>query len=218
MQALVAWVNRHTLAIGAWMWILCVEYFLTQAWVASRWTLDFDITRHAISDLGALSCGMFGDRAVCSPYHVVMNVAFVVLGFLMAGGAYFLWRYFQASRIGFLLIALSGVGAIIVGFIPEDTLEIGHVAGAALSFIAAGTGMVWCGLKLPLPHWLRIVSVGLGLLSLSSLIALTLGFYETLGFGTVERLVSYPTTLWLMLIGVYLLISKTKSSRSFRST
>lgn len=208
MQVIGAWLHRHSLVLGAWMWVLCGEYFLTQAYVASRWEVDFDITKNAISDLGAVTCGMFGGREVCSPDHLVMNIGFIVLGILMAGGAYFLWRHFQTVRLGFILIALSGLGAVIVGFIPEDTVAIGHVIGAAISFIAAGTGMVWCGVKLSLPPWLRGLSIGLGMVSLVSLVALTLGFYETLGFGTVERLVSYPTTTWLMIIGVFLLITK----------
>jgi hypothetical membrane protein len=190
------------------MWVLCGEYFLTQAWVASGWNVPFDITQNAISDLGAVTCGMFGGREVCSPDHVAMNAGFIVLGLLMACGAYFLWHHFQTARTGFILIALSGLGAITVGCIPEDTVQIGHVVGATLSFISAGAGMIWCGLKLSLPVWLRSASIGLGALSLISLVALSLGLYETIGFGTVERLVSYPTTLWLMTIGVFLLVTK----------
>ncbi|MBC7764684.1 DUF998 domain-containing protein [Microbacteriaceae bacterium] len=212
MQALFSSLNKKREMVGAWLWVFCIEYFLTQAWVASQWSIDFDIRKHAISDLGAVTCGTFGDRMVCSPQHTVMNAGFIVLGLLMAGGSYFLWQHFKQARLGFILIAMSGLGGIIVGIFPEDTVEVMHIAGASLSFITGGLGMIVCGLKLDIPRWLRYVSIFLGVFSLISLIALSLGFYQTLGFGTVERFVSYPITLWLMTFGVSRAIAKSRRS------
>ncbi|MFT4306149.1 MAG: hypothetical protein QM604_04570 [Microbacterium sp.] len=58
---------------------------------------------HTISDLGAVGCGVFEGRQVCSPWHVAANVSWAVTGSTIAVGAVLLWRLLARdalSRLG----------------------------------------------------------------------------------------------------------------------
>ena len=79
---------------------------------------------NTISDLGNTACS----SSLCSPRHVWMNVAFIYLGAVMIVGSTLLYHEFRkkggteqnAAFVGFLLMALGGVGTIIVGTFPEN--------------------------------------------------------------------------------------------------
>ncbi|MFJ5955199.1 hypothetical protein ACIQC5_04495 [Paenarthrobacter sp. NPDC092416] len=78
--------------IGGWAQLSVVQYFVAEAAVIEAWAGPEPYSRATgfISDLGAVSCGVYEDRAVCSPLHVVMNASFVVQGLALILGALFL--------------------------------------------------------------------------------------------------------------------------------
>ncbi|BCW43770.1 hypothetical protein StoSoilB5_09540 [Arthrobacter sp. StoSoilB5] len=75
--------------IGGWAQLSVVQYFVAEAAVIEAWAGPEPYNRATgfISDLGAISCGVYEDRAVCSPLHVLMNASFVVQGLALILGA-----------------------------------------------------------------------------------------------------------------------------------
>ncbi|MCF3138985.1 hypothetical protein LRQ04_06920 [Paenarthrobacter sp. AR 02] len=78
--------------IGGWAQLSVVQYFVAEAAVIQAWAGPEPYSRATgyISDLGAVSCGVYADRAVCSPLHLLMNASFVVQGLGLILGALFL--------------------------------------------------------------------------------------------------------------------------------
>lgn len=78
--------------IGGWAQLSVVQYFVAESAVIEAWAGPQPYSRAAgfISDLGAVSCSVYEDRAVCSPLHVLMNASFVVQGLALILGAVFL--------------------------------------------------------------------------------------------------------------------------------
>ncbi|MFE4198018.1 hypothetical protein ACFRJ9_19355 [Paenarthrobacter sp. NPDC056912] len=78
--------------IGGWAQLSVVQYFVAEAAVIQAWAGPEPYSRATgyISDLGAVACGIYEDRDVCSPLHVLMNASFVVQGVALILGALFL--------------------------------------------------------------------------------------------------------------------------------
>jgi hypothetical membrane protein len=206
--------NYQYLRLGAIFYVSTLQYFLVQFLVSLRWSPPYSLRRNTISDLGNTSCSRFNGRYVCSPLHSLMNLSFVLLGLAMIGGSLLVCRYLPTVRlltVGFVSIALAGVGAVMVGLFPENTIPALHGIGASLPFLAGNIGLLLVGLSLAGPAALRVYSVASGLVALISLV-----FYATshlLGFGEggIERVVAYPQTVWLIVFGIYVTVSKPKS-------
>src|SRR5688500_812776 len=82
--------KRHHPFVGPALWILSIQYFLTQLLVAYAWPVAYNWRLHAISDLGNTMCGAYGEhseRYVCSPYYLWMNASFVLLGLTVMVGS-----------------------------------------------------------------------------------------------------------------------------------
>src|ERR1043166_10163892 len=73
----------RSIRIGAAVWLLAIQFFISQFVVQSAWTTPFSVTENYISDLGNTACGPYpaGSRMyVCSPWHALMNASFIILG------------------------------------------------------------------------------------------------------------------------------------------
>lgn len=75
--------------VGALAKLSVLQYFVAEAAVIGAWAGEEPYSRRTgfISDLGALACGEFDGRDVCSPAHLLMNASFVVQGLGMIIGA-----------------------------------------------------------------------------------------------------------------------------------
>ncbi len=192
---------------GPAIWILSIQYFITQVVVAHAWIMHYSLASNAISDLGNTVCGSYGGRYVCSPLHSLMNASFIMLGLTMATGAWLIYQEFQesiGSLVGFSLMAIAGVGTVVVGLFPENTVSSLHIFGAALPFLLGNIGLVVLGRTLDLPKALRLFTLISGVVSLVALALLVSHHYLGIGFGGMERLTAYPQTLWLIVFGIYI--------------
>lgn len=205
---------KHTfsLRLGAWLWVASLQYYVLQLVVAAAWSNNngYSWASNTISDLANTHCGPYGARLVCSPPHSLMNASFIILGLTMIAGSYLLARALETNRvaqIGFSGMILAGVGTIIVGLFPENSVSTLHVLGAALPFIFGNIGMIVLGYALEqLPKTLRLYSVLSGLLGIIALGLFVAQQYVGLGIGGLERVVSYPQSVWMIIIGGYLLV------------
>jgi hypothetical membrane protein len=205
-------VARHPL-MGPLAWLVSVQFFVVQVVVASAWTEPaYSWRLDAISDLGARGCGQFDDRYVCSPLHGLMNVSLVVLGLCMAIGAVLLHRASGRSAAGFFMMGMSGLGAVVVGIFPEDSVFWVHITGQDLAFLSGNTALIVIGLSLPLPRWFRWYSTLSGVVALVGLCLFLSHHRYALELGGMERVVAYPLTIWLIVCGLHLARSPHRSA------
>lgn len=192
--------------LGPLLYLSGLQYFLVQILVGFRFQPRYSLANNTISDLGNTSCGIFNNRPICSPLHAVMNVSFIILGIAMIAGSMLLYHRFKQSRtvmLGFSLFAAGGIGAIIVGLFPENTVSAFHGIGAALPFLVGNAGIVLLGVSLNLPKPLRIYTFLTGLIALAALGVYASSHYLGLGEGGIERVVAYPQTVWMIVMGTY---------------
>lgn len=148
-----------------------------------------------ISDLGSAD----------SPLHWVMNGSFVLQGVLISVGAILMRRLFPAKwgyQVALLLFLVSGLGVLVVGLVPEDTVAQVHSLAALVHLLAGNLAMVLMGLAMVAgaarTRFRGCVTLLAGLLGLTALVLLALGEKDV---GTFERLAAYPLTLWLTWTG-----------------
>lgn len=211
--------------IGAWAVLSVVQYFVAEAAVIEAWAgpEPYDRRIGLISDLGAVNCGIFDGRNVCSPLHGLMNASFVVQGLGMLLGALLLSSALLriAARPGVqvavthagevpwfaavgarLLTGTAGTGTVIVGLVPEDVGSGWHYAGAVMFFAAGSLALLLLG-----GLWLKQTPVGwfilsCGIVSFSALVTGGVTGMKVPEPGTLERLMGYPITIGLAAAGL----------------
>ena len=164
--------------IGALALLSVLQYFVAEAAVIGAWAGPEPYSRRTgyISDLGAVGCGVFDGRNVCSPAHLLMNASFVVQGVGMMVGALLLSSALlcAAARAGVrillrpgrrspsrtalaarLLSFTAGAGTVLVGLVPEDAGSGWHGAGAIMYFVAGALALLVLG-------WLWVRQTALG--------------------------------------------------------
>ncbi len=145
---------RRTL--GAWLLLLQPVVVVVQLVVAARWAAgEFDLTVNTISDLGAVGCttigAAYGPVAVCSPWHALMNGAFVVIGAALAVGAALVapdLAHGRLTRLASALLVVSGISSLAVGLVPLDQDPDLHTLVALPVFVAQPVALVLLGLGL----------------------------------------------------------------------
>jgi hypothetical membrane protein len=183
----------------------------------AAWRTPYSMLTNSISDLGNTACGTWPPASVnlarlglsagyvCSPLHSVMNVSFIVAGVLILLGLYLtrsVWPRRRLTAWGMALLAMAGVGKIIVGLVPENTVILLHFLGA-LGIPCAVTGILLLGLA----TWNTRRGVAVASLALASIGLLgpvitkvaTGGFHD---IGLAERLMEYPIFAWMALMGL----------------
>jgi len=204
---------------GGLFWLLSVQYFVIQAAAAHWYRPGYSLRFNTISDLGNTACGPYRHMTVCSPQHAAMNVSFVILGLTMLCGAVLLYRSVHrhfVRTLGLAGIALSGLGSILVGLFPENTVSACHITGAALVFSFGNIALLLLGVTLQMPRPLRRYTVLSGTLGLIALLLFLTHHYMGLGIGGMERLTAYPQTIWLTVYGGYLLLRGTSKRPQHR--
>lgn len=210
---------------GALALLSVLQYFVAEAAVIGAWAGPEPYSRRTgyISDLGAVTCGVFDGRDVCSPAHVLMNASFVVQGIGMMVGAVLLgtallctaarpsmrtavvpargitWAAAVSARA---LTAAAGAGTILVGLVPEDAGSPWHVVGAIMFFAAGAVALVllgWIWLRQTPLSWPILAC---GLVSLGALITGGVTGMDVAEPGTLERFMGYPITIGTAAVGL----------------
>ena len=210
--------NRAATRTGAIAWLLAIQFFVTQVVVATAWPRPFSLRFDYISDLGNTVCGMYpagSTHLVCSPWHLAMNLSFMVLGVTMVIGAWLTREAFPPGWVRTLarvLFALAGLGVLVVGIYPENTDNARHVLGAGFNFVAGNIAMIVFGLALAQrpaePRALMIFSLVSGTLGFVATLLFVSGQYLGIGLGGMERVAAYPMTVWQIVAGGALLAKR----------
>ncbi len=208
--------SAHYPKLGPVLYVTSIQYFVVQLIVALQWSPPYSLSRNTISDLGNTACRTWNGRYVCSPLHSLMNASFVVLGITMILGSVFISRYFANGRVaeaGFAAMAISGVGVIMVGFFPENSESTLHELGAAIPFVLGNASLIILALSFKMSAVLRAYFFLSGVMALLGLAAFASSHYLGLGEGGMERVVAYPQTVCLVVIGCYLAARRSAGAR-----
>ncbi|RBY87721.1 DUF998 domain-containing protein [Blastococcus sp. TF02A-30] len=158
----------------------------------------YDSTVNTVSDLAA----MRPDDVVRQPSAAIFNVAMVVIGAAIAVAAGLLARS-RVRTSAWLPLAGLGLGMVLVGFFPGNTIMGVHQLVSLLAFVSGGLAAVLTARLLPRP--LRPVQVVLGIVALGFLLGYELlgelAFFEELGEGGTERWIVYTVSLSLVVLG-----------------
>lgn len=210
---------------GALALLSVLQYFVAEAAVIGAWAGPNPYSRRTgyISDLGAVGCGVFDGRDVCSPAHLLMNASFVVQGIgMMVGalllssallctaarpGARILLRQGRRSPSRTALAArvssfTAGAGTVIVGLVPEDAGSGWHGVGAVMYFAAGAVallilGRLWIGQTA-----LGWIVLACGAVSSGALVTAGVTAMAVPEPGTLERLMGYPITIGMAAAGL----------------
>jgi len=179
---------------GALMFVGSAQ-FLVCMLIAECLYPNYSVAKNYISELGALS-------AATAP---LFNVSIIVLGLTAILAAYFLRRGKVITNRAFLgFLALCGIGCVGVGAFPMDSpIPYAHFIAALLAFLFGALAAIasFKFQRAPASYF----SIILGVLSLLALILFTARIDLGLGIGGIERMISYPTLLWAMMFGGYLM-------------
>lgn len=198
--------------LGAWLWIVALQFFIVQGIVQSAWTTPFSLAHNMISDLARETCGPLvrapGIETACSPWHALMNASIALNGVLVPLGAWFTRRRWPATLLVMIalgMIAMTGPGHVLVGAFPSDTGPSMHVLGAGSILALGNPGMVLLGIGAWRDRRAQaVISLVLGSLGI---LGTLLFLNETdlgIGLGAMERVAFYPITLWCGLQGMIL--------------
>ena len=211
--------------IGALSLLSVLQYFVAEAAVIGAWAGPEPYSRRTgfISDLGAVGCGVFDGRNVCSPAHLLMNASFVVQGIGMMVGAWLLSSALLcvAARAGVrirlrpgrpspsrtalaarLLSFTAGAGTVLVGLVPEDAGSGLHGAGAMMYFVAGSLALLvlgWLWVRQTALGWFILVCGAVSLVAVITAGVTGLAVPEP---GTLERLMGYPITVGMAAAGL----------------
>lgn len=193
--------------------VLSIWYLATQVLVARVFRPHYSFISNVISDLGNTGCPPPHSN-ICSPGHVWMNIAIILLGLAMMVGSVLIFSEFslredsrehRAAMAGFWCLGLGGAGAILVGLFPENvnTAHL-HTVGTAMAISLGQLAILILVLLRELDKRMRWFMLIASLIVLLAGICIVLKLHFGIGQGALERLAQYPETLWLIVFGVYI--------------
>lgn len=203
----------RAIRLGAIAWIASAQFFITQAVVQSAWTTPYSLSANYISDLGNTVCAPYPSGSanyVCSPWHALMNVAFLLVGITTIAGALSLRRALGAARLwplGLALVAIAGAGFILVGLFPENVSLPPHKTGATLQFVCGNLGLAIVGAELIMARKaprLGMFTLATGAIGLLATALFGTGHMLGLGVGGMERFAAYPLPAGCVALGCWL--------------
>jgi hypothetical membrane protein len=215
--------NAHPF-LGSAIFTAASIYFVIQIIVAWVFIPSYSLVSNSISDLGETSCGGYGSPGMCSPRWWLMDYAgFFLLGLIMVIGSALLYHEFTdrvprerlAAMIGFSLMALAGLGSIIVGFFPENENRSMHILGAFLAIAIGNVAILVLGGVLTLPESMRRSMLIFSSLALAALLSFASHRFFGIGRGMMERVAAYPVTIWLIAFGLYIWRFNPKKSKEY---
>ncbi|MDO6449402.1 DUF998 domain-containing protein [Oceanobacillus profundus] len=134
--------------VGIISWLATCFYFVIEPFFMMTSTAPYSLMQHAMSDLGVTSCGHFtyaiAPHEICSPYHLWMNVLFIINGITMTVGVLYLAQYLEKkvrTKLATIFMIILALGNIVSGFIPADVDFFWHSIAAQIGMITVLPGL-----------------------------------------------------------------------------
>ncbi len=180
--------SRSLNIAGILLFVFSVQFVITM-FIAESLYPHYSIANNYISDLGVGSTGMLFDSSIS------------FLGIAVIISSYFVYKGFDA-KIFPVLIALTGLGALLVGVFNEHFGAI-HGYVSFFTFILGPLTAIYAYRYETSPF--KFVSVVLGIISYLAIALPVLYGNSLFGAGGWERLVVYPFLLWGVGYGAFLM-------------
>ncbi|MGY1856188.1 DUF998 domain-containing protein [Modestobacter sp. SYSU DS0290] len=181
---------------GGLAWVLTLQFFVVEAIAAARYG-GYSYSRDVISDLGAGG----------SPARLLMNGSFVAQGVLITVGALLLGPGLAGlgGRLARVLLTVAGLGVLLVGLFPSDSVATAHEIAAAAHFLGGGIGLIALAYGVrPRSEGLGTALAVLGLLGVIGTIFFGAAVFLGLGEGGMERVAGYVVPIGLTVAGIAL--------------
>ena len=188
--------SRSSLWVPGLLLFILAAGFVTVMMVGTSMAPGYDVQGGAISDLGVI-----GETAM------LFNGALLAVGLLNIASGYLLYRSHGHVWV-FAVFVLAGVGAIGAGLVPLNTSDL-HGIFALLAFVFFNIEALAIATLISGP--MRWVSVLAGLVGLAFVVLMVIGdlgnpgVFGPIGHGGAERMIVYPSMLWMMAFGGYLM-------------
>lgn len=199
---------RRSGVVGALCWLAQPLYIVAELLVAAGASATYSLRDNTISDLGSIGC----TPVLCSPWHPLMNTAFVVFSLLRVAGALLLLRSWSPGRwtvAATVLWVVSGLFSAAIGFVPVDQHPSLHTLVAVPVFVAQPLAVLATAVALKGVHRGLTASglvVGLGCVVGAGVFLAVSG---TLGWtGFWERVALWPAYPWLAAVGAVAIASR----------
>ena len=147
---------------------------------------EYNVSTNYISDLGTYCTAANSvNHCVNLPSHNLFDVSVILVGVAIILGAFFLYRAFRKIVFSSLLV-LSGIGAMGVGFFPEN-YPVEHQIFSLVVFLFGGLAAI-AAYQIEVKPF-NYFSIFIGALTVTMLILFATGQYIGLGPGGLELLV-----------------------------
>jgi hypothetical membrane protein len=183
--------------VAGTLFFVAVTQFIMCLMVAEALYPGYSLSGNYVSDLGV------------GPSSIVFNSSVFLLGLLLVIGTYFLRAVLELKTLNRLLF-LMAIGAMGVGVLTKD-YTFAHAAVASTAFFFSGLSAIASSKVLQKP--LSTISLALGAMTIVALGLFSAGivtggsftdptafdsaFYLGLGPGGIERMIIYPSLMWL---------------------
>jgi hypothetical membrane protein len=197
---MVLFMNFTNSKVAGTLLFIGATQFIIALIIAEAIYPGYSVSKNVISDLGVWG-------RISAP---VFNPSIMLFGLMVLASSYFIHKQF-GSRSFAVLAAISGAGSLGVGIFPENTFIINgtpvlHSLSALFAFVVGGLTAVAAYRFVKSPF--RYLSVIMGTAALVAFVLfITTRDFGTLGLGEggMERMMAYPTLLWIIGFGGYLL-------------
>jgi len=179
--------------------IIAVTQFLFLMNISEYLYPNYSVSNNFISDLGA-TCRN-GSCVIYQPSSIIFNSSVILLGILLIAASYFFIKAFRKVLI-MTFFLITGIGAVGVGVFPE-TAGILHSIFSLITFLFAGLSVI--ATAIIVKEILRYFGILMGVISFLALFLFISDIYLGLGPGGMERLIVYPTLVWGISFGSYLI-------------
>ncbi len=179
------------------LFFVAVTQFILGLVIAEAFYPGYSLSENYVSDLGV------------GPSSIIFNSSVFLLGLLLVFGTYFLRHISDLKTVNRLLF-LMAIGAMGVGVVTKD-FTVAHGVVSSVAFFFSGLSAIASAKVLKKP--LSLISIVLGAMTLGALgffsigmvtggsltsnIAFDSNFYLGLGPGGMERMIIYPSLMWL---------------------
>jgi len=181
--------------IAGLLFFLATTQFVLILLITETLYPGYSTSQNYISDLGI------------GPSAPLFNTSVFLQGALMIAGTFYLQRAFNNKILTVFLILLA-LGSLGVSVFPEN-MEPMHSISALLIFLFGGLSAIYS--LTVLKHPVSLLSILLGLLSLSAAGLFVLQQYLGIGVGGMERLIVYPILIWMITFSGCLMASPEKT-------
>ena len=189
-------LSQSSLWVPGLLLFILAAGFLTVVMLGTSMAPGYDVQGGAISDLGVI-----GETAA------LFNGALLAVGLLNIASGYLLYRSHGHVWV-FAVFLLAGLGAIGAGLVPLNTSAL-HGIFALVAFVFFNAEALTAATLISGP--MRWVSVVAGLVGLAFVVLMVIGdagnpgVFGPIGHGGAERMIVYPSMLWMMAFGGYLM-------------